>query len=110
MQVAGSRCYGNPQCLFTYWEKENKFKEKLISRGACISWAPKNLGSWLIMNSIKHMVKHTEFRVFSAYSDPEAKELGTIYQACNFIYLGQKSGTAAQYFDSKDRQRKRMVY
>tara|TARA_R110002020_G_scaffold73742_3_gene189148 strand:- start:1523 stop:2020 length:498 start_codon:yes stop_codon:yes gene_type:complete len=53
------------------------------------------------MNSIKHMVKHTEFRVFSAYSDPEAKELGTIYQACNFIYLGQKSGTAKQYFDSK---------
>ena len=79
--------------------KENKFKERLISRGACISWAPKNLGSWLIMSAIKHMVKHTEFRVFSAYSDPEAKELGTIYQACNFIYLGQKSGTAKQYFD-----------
>ena len=37
--------------------------------------------------------------MFSAYSDPEAKELGTIYQACNFIYLGQKSGTAKQYFD-----------
>ena len=80
--------------------KENKFKERLISRGACISWAPKNLGSWLIMSAIKHMVKHTEFRVFSAYSDPEAKELGTIYQACNFIYLGQGSGTAAQFYDN----------
>ena len=80
--------------------KENKFKERLISRGACISWAPKNLGSWLIMTAIKHMVKHTEFRTFSAYSDPEAKELGTIYQACNFIYLGQKSGTAAQFYDN----------
>ena len=100
-QVAGAIVMATPNAFSHILGKENRDKEKLISRGACISWAPKNLGSWLIMNSIKHMVKHTEFRVFSAYSDPEAKELGTIYQACNFIYLGQKSGTAKQYFDSK---------
>jgi hypothetical protein len=79
--------------------KENKGLEKLISRGASISWAPKNLGSWLIMKSVKWMVHNTDYRFFTAYSDPEAKELGTIYQACNFIYLGQTSGTAKQYFD-----------
>lgn len=79
--------------------KENKDLEKLISRGASSSWAPKNLGSWTIMKSIKWMVKNTQFRVFSAYSDPEAKELGTIYQACGFYYLGQKNGTTRQYFD-----------
>ena len=65
--------------------KENSNLEKLISRGACISWSPKNLGSWLIMKSVKWMVQNTEFRYFTAYSDPEAKELGTIYQACNFL-------------------------
>ena len=61
--------------------------EKLISRGACASWTPKNLASALLMWSIRWMVKNTEFRIFEAYADPEAKELGTIYQACNFYYL-----------------------
>lgn len=71
--------------------------ERLISRGACISWSPKNLASSLIMFAIKWMVKNTDYRLFCAYSDPEAKELGTIYQACNFIYLGQASGAGKQY-------------
>jgi hypothetical protein len=97
--IAGAIVMATPNSFSHILGKENRDKEKLISRGACISWAPKNLGSWLIMKSIKWMVKNTEFRMFSAYSDPEAKELGTIYQACNFIYLGQKSGTAKQYFD-----------
>ena len=46
-----------------------------------------------------------EFRAFSAYSDPEAKELGTIYQACNFIYLGQKFGAGSQYLDPTNPKR-----
>lgn len=97
--IAGAIVMATPNAFSHILGKENRDKEKLISRGACISWAPKNLGSWLIMKSIKWMVKNTQFRMFSAYSDPEAKELGTIYQACNFIYLGQKSGTVKQYFD-----------
>jgi hypothetical protein len=43
------------------------------------------------------MVKNTDYRLFVAYSDAEAKELGTIYQACNFYYLGKKSGAKNQY-------------
>lgn len=71
--------------------------ERLISRGACVSWSPKNLASSLIMYAIRWAVKNTRFRVFTAYSDPEAKELGTIYQACNFTYLGQTSGATHKY-------------
>lgn len=71
--------------------------ERLISRGACISWSPKNLASSFMMWSIKWMVENTEYRLFTAYSDPVARELGTIYQACNFYYLGQKSGAKARY-------------
>lgn len=76
---------------------ETRKIERLISRGACISWSPKNLGSSLIMFAIKWMVKNTRFRLFVAYSDIEAKELGTIYQACNFYYIGKKSGAKKQY-------------
>ena len=97
--IAGAIVMATPNSFSHILGRENRDKEKLISRGACISWAPKNLGSWLIMKSIKWMVKNTDYRIFSAYSDPEAKELGTIYQACNFHYLGQKSGTLKQYFD-----------
>jgi hypothetical protein len=94
-----------PNAFSNLLGKENSNKEKLISRGACISWGPKNLGSWLIMQSIRWMVKNTDFRYFTAYSDPEAKELGTIYQACNFHYLGQTSGTNFQYLDPDRRER-----
>ena len=97
--MAGVIVMATPNSFSHVLGKENKDKEKLISRGACISWSPKNLGSWLIMNSIKWMVQNTEFRAFSAYSDPEAKELGTLYQACNFYYLGQGNGVTKQYFD-----------
>jgi len=97
--LAGVVIMATPNAFSNLLGRENRDKEKLISRGACISWAPKNLASWLIMNSIKWMVKNTEFRYFTAYSDPEAKELGTIYQACNFYYLGQTSGTTHQYLD-----------
>ena len=97
--LAGAIIMAVPNAFSNLLGKENSHREKLISRGACISWAPKNLASWLIMKSIKWMVRNTEFRYFTAYSDPEAKELGTIYQACNFIYLGQSNGTAKQYLD-----------
>mgnify|MGYP003111035832 CR=1 FL=1 len=80
-------------------DKDKNNLEKLVARGASISWAPKNLGSWLVSKSVKWMVQNTDFRIFTAYSDPEAKELGTIYQAMNWIYLGQTSGTAKQYLD-----------
>jgi hypothetical protein len=72
--------------------KENRDIIKLVSRGASISWAPKNLGSWIVSRACKWMVQNTDFRMFEAYSDPLAKELGTIYQALNWTYLGQTSG------------------
>ena len=71
--------------------------ERLISRGACISWSPKNLASSFLMWCINWMVHNTTYRLFTAYSDPTAKEIGTIYQACNFYYMGQTSGTIRRY-------------
>ena len=103
--LAGTVIMSTPNAFSSLLGKDNTDKEKLISRGACISWGPKNLGSWLIMSSIRWMVENTDFRFFTAYSDPEAKELGTIYQACNFTYLGQTSGTDKQYFDPKNPQK-----
>ena len=99
--VAGVIVMATPNAFSNLLGKENRDLEKLISRGACISWSPKNLASSLIMFSIRWMVKNTEYRFFTAYSDVEARELGTVYQACNFLYLGQNSGARFEYFDSR---------
>lgn len=73
-----------------------KLLERLISRGASASWCPKNLASKFLMWCIKWMVDNTQYRLFTCYSDPQAKEIGSIYQSLNFYYLGQKSGTTVR--------------
>ena len=98
-KLAGVIIMATPNSFSHLLGRENKDLEKLISRGACISWSPKNLGSALVMFSVRWMVENTDFRYFTAYSDTEAKELGTIYQSCNFIYLGKKSGGRFEFFD-----------
>ena len=71
--------------------------EALIQRGATASWTPKNLGSRLVMFSCRWMVANTEKRLFVAYGDPSANEIGTIYQACNFGYLGNNFGEKVKH-------------
>lgn len=75
--------------------------ELQIHRGACSSWSPKNLNSRLIMFSLRWIVDNTDYRIFTAYSDFNAGEIGTIYQACNFDYLGQEYGSRYAYIDNK---------
>jgi hypothetical protein len=104
-ELAGVVVMAVPNTFSHLLGKENKNIVKLVSRGASISWAPKNLGSWIVSRSCKWMVQNTEFRAFEAYSDPLAKELGTIYQALNWTYLGQTSGTAKVYLDPKNKNR-----
>jgi hypothetical protein len=77
--------------------EDTKKLERLISRGSSISFAPKNTASFMIAKSIDWMTKNTTYRLFTGYSDPSAGELGTIYQALNFYYLGQTFGATKQY-------------
>ena len=100
--IAGVIVMATPNNFSNFLGYSTKDIEKLVSRGACASWTPKNLASSLLMWSIKWMSKNTEFRLFSAYSDTEAKEIGTIYQACNFYYIGQNFGSDNLYFDLKN--------
>jgi uncharacterized protein YktA (UPF0223 family) len=96
-QLAGVVIMDMPAAFSKLLGEDTKKIERLISRGACVSWSPKNLASKLISFATSWMVQNTEYRLFTAYSDTEAKELGTIYQACNFYYLGQIAGAGWQY-------------
>lgn len=95
--LAGVITMGCPAMFSKLLGEDTKNIERLISRGACISWSPKCLASAFMMWCIKYMVHNTQYRIFTAYSDPMAKELGTIYQSCNFYYLGSNFGGSVKY-------------
>ena len=58
-----------------------------LSRGACVHWAPPQTNSKLIARSLK-FEKERGKKVAVAFSDQEAGEIGTVYQASNWLYLG----------------------
>ncbi len=60
-----------------------------LSRGACAFWAHPHSASKLISQSMKMLP--IKYEVVTATVDSEAGEVGTIYQACNFVYVGQMS-------------------
>lgn len=95
--LGGVTIFSMPNAFSKLLGEDTKNLERLVSRGACASWTPKGLASYFLMSSIRQMVATTQYRLFTAYSDPTAKELGTIYQSTNWYYLGQKSGTTTRY-------------
>ena len=94
--LGGVIIMGMPNAFSKLIGDETKYIERLIARGASASWCPFNLGSKFLMWAIKWMVDNTEYRIFTCYSDPQAKEIGSIYQGLNFYYLGQGSGTSVR--------------
>lgn len=58
----------------------------LLSRGACVHWAHPHAGSKLIRRSMDLLPK--QYEVVTCTVDAAAGEIGTIYQACGFHYVG----------------------
>lgn len=58
----------------------------LLSRGVNLHFCPKNANSHLIMESIKMLP--SKYEVVTCTVDNLAGEVGTIYQSCNFKYVG----------------------
>ncbi len=63
--------------------------EICLERGACVHWAPKNAASFLIRHAVGLAHREHGWEIFYAYSDPDAGEIGTVYQACSWLYLGR---------------------
>lgn len=91
--LGGVIIMGMPNSFSKLLGEKTKDIERLIARGASASWTPMNLGSKFLMWCIKWMIKNTQYRLFTCYSDLQAKENGSIYQALNFYFLGAGSGT-----------------
>jgi hypothetical protein len=87
--------------------QEHRDRVISLARGACVHWAHPHAASFLISRSCK--LAHADFgwRIFHAYSDPRAGEIGTVYQACNWIYLDEGVGRSKgrgrlQFFNRRE--------
>ena len=96
--LAGVVCFGFPASLTAGSMFGNEFSNIAIclERGACVWWAHEHSASKLISFAINDMVKNTQYRIFYAYSDETAGEIGTVYQACNWLYLGKMPSGGSQ--------------
>jgi hypothetical protein len=64
-----------------------------LPRGANVHWSPPGANSKLVSWTCKLLSKDTDAKIVIAYSDSDAGEIGTIYQACNWVYIGKGSST-----------------
>jgi hypothetical protein len=64
-------------------------KTVVLARGACVHYAPKDAGSFLTRHVCRKAYLDHGWEVFIAYSDPAAGEIGTVYQAVGWYYIGQ---------------------
>jgi hypothetical protein len=74
---------------------------KTLCRGACVHWAHPHSASFLISRACRLMAEKG-FHIFVAYSDAEAGEVGTVYQACNWLHCEPtKSGSSMFVWSGK---------
>jgi hypothetical protein len=87
-RLGGATVYASePTENLGVWDKLG-YTGKIIclARGACAHWAHEHSASRLISRSMR-LLPH-RYEVITATVDPAAGEIGTIYQACNFDFVG----------------------
>jgi hypothetical protein len=98
--LAGVNCFGHPGSISInqICGKEHVEKIYWLARGACVHFAHPHAGSLLTTEACKLFGKPWKTRdgkdmpakfVFVATADSDAGECGTIYQACNWFYVGK---------------------
>jgi hypothetical protein len=104
--LAGVACFGctaGSNVTKSICGKEHASKVLTLVRGTCVHWAPKDAASFMINRACDMMVTKG-YNIFIAYSDEEAGEIGTVYQASNWIYAGA-GGTPTRYVHPDGRQK-----
>ena len=98
-ELIGAACFGWPGAIQSRDICGRDYREVAIclERGACAHNAPPNAASFLISRAVKLAAVDRGFRIFYAYADPEAGRDGTVYQACNWLYIGQGVGRGNRF-------------
>jgi hypothetical protein len=93
--LAGVVCFGRTagsNVTSSVAGKRNAPKVITLCRGACKHWAHEHSASFLISAACRLMVAKG-YNVFVSYADPEAGEIGTVYQSANWLYCGMTQPT-----------------
>lgn len=93
-ELLGVSCFGWPSSPESrdVCGEENRPLAVCLERGACVHWAPRNAASFLIRRAVGLAHAEHGWAIFYAYADPSAGEIGAIYQALNWYYIGQGVG------------------
>jgi len=86
--LAGVVCFGRTagtKTAASVCGPEYAHMVKTLCRGACVHWAHPHSASFLISRGCR-LMSAKGFHIFVAYSDAEAGEIGTVYQASNWLY------------------------
>lgn len=110
-QIAGVACFAvppTPDVAGAVAGNDYADDVKVLARGACVWWAHPHSASKLISGALDHMIKNTRFKYFVAYADYRAGEIGTVYQATNWLYTGTTSGDVEFFYEGRWRSSRAM--
>jgi hypothetical protein len=94
--LAGVACFGRTagtNVAASICGAEHAHRVATLCRGACVHWAHPHSASFLINAACKKMAHEKNYTLFVAYSDDAAGEIGTVYQASNWLYCGTTNPT-----------------
>lgn len=80
----------------------SQYELAYLMRGACVHWAPPGTNSKLISWTCRLLKSDSPCKAVIAYSDTDAGEIGTVYQASNWACIGRGSATT-QYVSPEGR-------
>ena len=112
---AGVVCFGYFQAMNTNNEGGHPYAPYVgeyadqgiqLSRGATTHWSHEHSGSKLIAYGLRKMAEKG-YKYAIAFSDPEAGEIGTLYQATNWYYLGFSN---TRHYDIYHKDKRRGLY
>lgn len=97
--LAGVECFGRTagtKTAASVCGEQYEHMVKVLCRGACMHWAHPHSASYLIPRACELMAEKG-FHIFIAYSDAEAGEIGTVYQANEWLYCGTTKSASSSF-------------
>jgi hypothetical protein len=94
--LAGVACFGRTagtKVAESVCGGEHAHRVATLCRGACVHWAHPHSASFLINAACREMASGKHYNLFIGYSDFQAGEIGTVYQASNWLYCGTTNPT-----------------
>lgn len=85
-EILGVTCFANTSRTPTV----PSASEVCLARGACVPWAPDFAASYLIKHACRLAHREHGWEAFIAYGDPDAGEIGKVYQHARWHYLGRR--------------------